>query len=155
LDRAATDLVAFVRQIVGEYQLSTERHDLRVAADASALIGEWDRARLARVFGNLLSNAVKYSPAGGTIDITMTHERERTGDWAVVRVRDRGIGIPASEVGQIFDRFHRAENVQGRITGSGLGLWSAKYIVDQHGGTIDANSKEGVGTTITVRLPLG
>jgi signal transduction histidine kinase len=65
------------------------------------------------------------------------------------------MGIPAADLPYIFDRFARAGNVVGHIQGTGIGLASARGIVEQHGGTITAESTEGVGSTFTVRLPVG
>ncbi|MGI8549907.1 MAG: ATP-binding protein [Dehalococcoidia bacterium] len=81
-------------------------------------------------------------------------EGEAADGPAVLSVQDQGVGIPAAELPSIFQRFHRASNVVGRIEGKGIGLAGAKPIVEQHGGTIVAESQEGAGTTITVRLPL-
>jgi signal transduction histidine kinase len=74
--------------------------------------------------------------------------------WAVIRVRDCGLGIPAADLPHVFERYHRASNVAGQIGGTGLGLTGARHIVEQHGGTISLESEEGRGTTVTVRLPL-
>ena len=68
-------------------------------------------------------------------------------------VRDEGLGIPAADLPQIFDRFHRGANVTGRTRGVGIGLAGCKLIVELHGGTIAVDSTEGSGTTMTVRLP--
>jgi signal transduction histidine kinase len=72
----------------------------------------------------------------------------------VLVVRDEGIGIPAADLAHIFDRFARASNVAGHVQGTGIGLASARGIVEQHGGIIAVESTEGVGSTFTVRLPL-
>src|SRR5439155_1547575 len=76
------------------------------------------------------------------------------GAWALLQVRDRGMGIPADELPRIFERFFRGRQVAGQIPGSGLGLAGVKQIVEQHGGPIDVQSAEGAGSTFTVRLPL-
>ncbi len=151
LERAPTDLVALARRAVAAHQAAAERHRLELHTDETQLVGDWDQARLQRVLGNLLSNAIKYSPAGGKIEITV----RRVGGEAVLAVRDEGIGIPATDLPKIFERFERARNVVGRIGGSGIGLAVAKQIVEQHGGSITVASKEGAGSTFTVRLPLG
>jgi signal transduction histidine kinase len=109
--------------------------------------------RLERVLENLLSNAIKYSPEGGSITVAIADE-EIGGPWAVLTVRDQGLGIPAADLPRVFERFQRARNVEGRIGGTGIGLASARQIVEQHGGTIAAESAEGTGSTFTVRLPL-
>ena len=154
LQLAITDLVGVVRQALQDHEQTTHGHVLRLQVGDARLVGEYDAARLRRVLDNLLSNAIKYSPAGGEINVSL--EREQDGDraWAVVRVRDQGIGIPERDQPHIFERFHRAGNVAGRIAGTGLGLAGSCRIVQQHGGTISVDSREQQGSTFTVRLPL-
>jgi signal transduction histidine kinase len=72
---------------------------------------------------------------------------------AKVVVQDQGIGIPAAEIGRVFDRFYRGSQVVGRMPGTGLGLSGVKLIVEAHGGQVQAQSVEGEGSTFTVRLP--
>jgi signal transduction histidine kinase len=72
----------------------------------------------------------------------------------VLTVLDQGIGIPAADLPRVFERFERARNAVGRIGGSGIGLAASKQIVEEHGGTIAVESREGQGSTFTVRLPL-
>jgi signal transduction histidine kinase len=149
LHRRPTDLVQLAREVVDEQQERTTRHRIVVRADQPELVGAWDRVRLERVLANLVSNAVKYSPEGGEVVVGVTHH----GDWAVLTVRDQGIGIPPEDVPRVFERFHRAANV-GHIEGTGLGLAGARQIVEQHGGTVAVESELGEGTELTVRLPL-
>ncbi len=118
------------------------------------LIGLWDASRLERVIGNLLANALKYSAQDSTITMAVEQEQAEGGTWAIVKVRDQGIGIPAKDLPCIFEQFYRASNVDGQIRGIGLGLASARQIVEQHGGTITVVSEEAIGSTFTVRLPL-
>jgi signal transduction histidine kinase len=103
---------------------------------------------------NLLSNAIKYSPAGGPVLVTVAREQIDGGAYAVLAVQDHGVGIPAADLSHIFERFHRASNVQGRISGTGIGLASARQIVEQHGGDLTVRSTEGQGSVFTVLLPL-
>jgi len=161
LEPRPTDLAALVRRLVGELHVP-ETHRVEVEAP-DALRVEIDPDRIERVVGNLLSNALTYSPAGGTIRVRVAsapHADGRTdaadaGDaHAVVSVRDAGVGIPADELPRIFERFHRGRNVVGRIAGTGVGLASARQIATAHGGTLDVESAEGVGSTFTLRLPL-
>jgi signal transduction histidine kinase len=153
-DRRPTDLVALARRVAAEYQQLTERHQIRVRATATAVVGNWDAARLERVVVNLLSNAIKYSPDGGVIDLTVAWDRTASPPWAVLRVRDRGIGIPCTDLPRIFEGFHRAHNAVERASGTGVGLMAVRQIVEQHGGTVAARSREGRGSKFTVRLPL-
>jgi signal transduction histidine kinase len=96
----------------------------------------------------LLSNAIKYSPDGGTVRFDL----ECREGAATLRIQDSGIGIPAEDLSQLFESFHRAKNV-GTIPGTGLGLAIVKKCVDLHGGQITVESEAGVGTTFTVTLP--
>lgn len=175
LDRRPIDLVALVQECVADYARAASRDRIHVEVPGPALIGTWDRARLERVVSNLLSNAVKYSPADSPIKVTLAREPitpedagrqrpsgenseaatvRRTGaEWAVLTVRDEGVGIPAADLPHIFERFHRGANVAGAVGGIGIGLAASKQIVEQHGGTITLQSIEGAGTTVVIRLP--
>ncbi|MBV9280428.1 MAG: PAS domain S-box protein, partial [Chloroflexi bacterium] len=159
LVRRPVDLVRLVESLVREHQPMGDRHRLVVEAQEPELVGMWDPGRLERVLANLLSNAVKYSPAGREIVLGIGHEEapggQPAGRWAVVTVKDEGIGIPAADLPHVFEPFHRAENVVGKIAGTGVGLAATRLIVEQHGGTIGVESREGAGTTFTLRLPLG
>ncbi len=157
LERSPTDLVGLARQQVAAHQATSEQHRLRLETTEPELLGAWDAVRLARVIGNLLANAIKYSPDGGEVAVLVGREPARLGSgpgWAVLRVRDQGIGIPAADLTHIFERFHRAANAVGRVSGTGIGLSSARQIAEQHGGTVLAEGREGHGTTVTVRLPV-
>lgn len=154
LDLRPTELVGLVRRVAAEYQQLTERHRIRVRATAAALVGNWDAARLERVVVNLLSNAIKYSHESGEIDLLVTWFATNSHPWAVLRVRDRGIGIPPADLPRIFEGFHRAPNAVGRASGTGVGLLAVRQIVEQHGGTVSVRSREGGGSKFTVRLPL-
>jgi signal transduction histidine kinase len=151
--REATDLVALAQQAVARIQETTERHTIRVQTSLSSLVAPVDPLRIGRVLDNLLSNAVKYSPNGGTITATLDAEYDGTASWAVVQVHDQGVGIPEADLPHIFDHFRRAANVMGTTHGTGLGLVSARQIVEQHGGQIAVASAVGAGSTFTVRLP--
>jgi signal transduction histidine kinase len=136
-----------------EHQQTTDRHLLRMETNVPDLIGVWDRVRLGRVLDNLVGNAVKYSPRGGAIEVRVDLE-EHAERWAVLRVSDKGEGIPAGDLPHIFERFRRGRNVEGRIPGTGIGLSGVRTILEQHGGSIGVESAVGHGTTVTVRLPL-
>jgi signal transduction histidine kinase len=150
LRRDQVDLLELVRKSVAEHQQTTDRHLLHVSSDVDSLVGTWDGIRLARVLDNLLDNAIKYSPRGGTIQV----ELSKSDGQAVLSVADRGEGIPSADLPHIFERFRRGRNVEGRIPGTGIGLYGVQSIVEQHQGTIDVESEVGFGTTFTIRLPL-
>jgi two-component system phosphate regulon sensor histidine kinase PhoR len=124
---------------------------LTVTCPDGSLAVNGDVGQLDRVVMNLLSNAAKFTSPGGRIGVTAT----RDGDTAVVSVRDTGIGIPDKDKEAVFGRFFRASNaVRRSISGTGLGLTIVRTIVAEHGGEVALHSTEGVGTTVTVRLPL-
>ncbi|HEY8492209.1 MAG TPA: ATP-binding protein [Dehalococcoidia bacterium] len=154
LRRGPVDLVALARRAVQEQQRTAARHAVRLEAAVPELVGSWDADRLERVLLNLLSNAVKYSPDGGEVLVTVAAEGGPERAHAILRVEDRGLGIPPADLPHIFDRFYRGANVAARIPGTGVGLAVARHIVEQHGGTIAAESREGAGSRFTVRLPL-
>ena len=154
LRREPTDLVTLIQRLSAEQQQVAQHHTIRVESCVPTLVGEWDIARLERVVSNLLSNAVKYSPDGGNITVTVRQEEDDGTACAVLQVNDPGLGIPEDDLPHIFERFHRGANVAGRIAGTGIGLAGAKQIVEQHGGSISVESREGEGAAFTVRLPL-
>ena len=109
-----------------------------------------DPQRIGQVVANLLGNAIKFTPAGGTVEVLLEPHR----DGARLEVRDTGVGIDASEIPHIFERFYRGSRAsEARGSGSGLGLAIVKSIVDMHGGRIAVESRVGAGTTFTVTLP--
>ncbi len=116
-----------------------------------------DEVQLQQVFTNLVSNAIKFTPAGGQISVASWAQADEDGTrWATVSVADTGMGISSDEIAHIFTRFYRASNaMSGAVPGTGLGLAITQDIVERHGGRIDVTSELGVGTTVTVHLPLG
>ena len=142
LNRQAADLAALCREIIDEVQAAYPAARIEVRVDGE-LRGSWDRARIEQALSNLVVNAIQH----GVGDVVMTLSGH-AGD-VVVTVRNGGPAIPAEQLPNLFDAFHRG----GRsATGLGLGLFIVREIVRAHGGTIGvASSPEG--TTFTVRLP--
>lgn len=109
-----------------------------------------DVDRLKQLLLNLVTNAIKYTPAGGTVTISVTHE----GGYAFVKVSDTGIGIPKEDLPHIFDRFYRVDKARARqMGGAGLGLSIAQWLAEAHKGRIWAESEPGKGSTFTVQIP--
>jgi two-component system, OmpR family, sensor kinase len=108
-----------------------------------------DPKLLFQVFSNLLSNAIKYSASGSPVEISAGLEAGKV----LVTVKDNGIGIPASDIGQLFERYYRGSNVSG-IVGTGVGLYLVKMVLEVHGGEIAVESSEGKGSKFSVRLPV-
>ena len=152
LRKEPLDLVALVRDVICRH---TEQLDVGHLLEAElpnhAIFMDADAGRLEQVFDNLLINAVKYSPAGGTVEVTLEAEPGSV----TLLVRDPGIGLPPHAAEPIFEPFGRAENATARhIPGMGLGLYICRQIVQSHGGRIWAQSAgEGLGTTFYVCLP--
>ncbi len=110
-----------------------------------------DRRQLTSAIYNLLENAVKFSYEGSKVRLAGGQE----GDDAVVRVSDSGIGIPARDLERIFERFYRVDPGRGRSTGgTGLGLAIVRHVAANHHGSVQVESREGEGSTFTLRLPL-
>jgi signal transduction histidine kinase len=152
LQREAVDLVALARNIVSAHPQATDHHIYFENPEAS-LIVHGDPTRLARVLHNLLDNALKYSSSDQPVTVSVRHDDSDGQRWAIVSVRDRGMGIPAADLSHVFDLYHRAENAAS-IGGEGLGLASVRQLVDLHGGRVEVQSELGVGSLFTVRLPL-
>ncbi|MDI7275998.1 MAG: HAMP domain-containing sensor histidine kinase, partial [Anaerolineae bacterium] len=111
-----------------------------------------DREMVSIIFKNLLANAIKFSHEGGEVTATVVPLKEHL----LFQVSDHGIGIPEDAMPHLFQKFFRVQSASGsRVEGTGLGLVLAKQAVEAHGGTIEVQSKLGVGTTFTVRLPWG
>ena len=149
LRRRPLDLVALVREVAAGVQAGAPGHDIRLEAPPT-LVGSWDAARLERVIHNLIGNAVKYSVAGGAVEVVVRSDA----GWAVVEVRDQGMGIDAEDLPLIFQMFRRGRNA-ATVPGTGIGLASVKHVVEQHGGSVSVESAPGRGSTFTVRLPCG
>ena len=151
LEPAHVDLVALAAGEVESARAAADVKDVELRfASPDEFLSLWaDPMRLGQLVGNLLSNAVKFTPKGGTVTLTV----DRRGDTAVVEIADTGVGIPADEVDQLFQRFFRASTAATE-QGTGLGLSIVKSIAEAHGGTISVRSEEGVGTTFVVELPI-
>lgn len=143
------DLHDFCEMIVDEIQLICEAtHTVVFSASGESDKVLLDDDLLRHVLTNLLSNAVKYSPEGGIISFELLYEHQDI----TIRIKDEGIGIPKGDQEDLFESFRRANNV-GNISGTGLGLVIAKQAVEAHGGTIDFESEENVGTTFIISIP--
>ena len=108
-----------------------------------------DTASLGEVFGNLIDNAIKYSNEGGAINVSAASK----GDFVEWIVEDHGIGMPASVVSNLFQKFYRSHRSRETVAGTGIGLYISKAIVESHGGSISVRSEDGHGSTFIVSLP--
>ena len=143
LDQLVADVIEQLNPLAAQSKVT-----LRADLSPAPCLG--DSRQLTQVITNLVSNAIHYNRQGGKVRI----EAKTDGDVVVLRISDTGVGIAAEDLPHIFERFYRADKSRARAEGrTGLGLAIAKAIVEEHGGTIEANSEEGEGSTFTVRLP--
>lgn len=145
------DLKQFCLELIEQLQLNADRRQIQIVFNICGQIphSAWDESLLRHILGNLLANAVKYSPDKSRVEFDLIPQEQT----AIFQVRDYGIGIPEADRQNLFEPFHRASNV-GRIPGTGLGLAIVKSCVEAHRGQIELDSQVGVGTTVTVTLPL-
>ncbi len=145
-------LDAFLYKVWETFRPKADEKNIKIAVetDEHLPILKLDQEQMERVFTNLLDNAVKYSPT----DTTITIKAWKEGRWAIIEVRDQGIGIPPEDLPHIFDYFYRSMLSSGYAQGTGLGLASARAIVEAHGGRIWAKSWPGKGSSFFIRLPI-
>jgi two-component system phosphate regulon sensor histidine kinase PhoR len=153
-------------ETIGRLRLFAERQGVQLVNDVPADLPaiRADPERVGQVLMNLIHNAVKFSRPGGTVTVSAAEGRpEGEPDDAngsamgavVVRVRDEGVGIPAAEIGRVFERFYKVDRARVRGKGgTGLGLAIARHIVEGHGGRIWVESEEGAGSTFSFTLPV-
>jgi two-component system, OmpR family, sensor kinase len=144
----------FIEQLFEETKVLAESKKIKVKLEHSQPIRiNGDAVRLKQLFLNLIDNALKYTPPRGHVTLTLA---KKEGD-ALLAVKDNGIGIPRKDQTKIFERFYRVDRSEENIEdagGSGLGLSIAKWITEAHHGIIEVKSREGKGSTFTVRLPI-
>ena len=146
-ERQEVDLAAVIHALARQNAALWKRVHLHAEEPVLASV---DVLRFEQVVTNLVENALKYSPNQAPVNVTLWRE---PGD-ARLSVRDEGIGIPSEDQALVFERFHRARNVDDRrFAGMGLGLYIARGIVEQHGGKIWVESAPGLGSTFQVAVP--
>lgn len=153
-DRRPTDLAAVVGSVVARLKPGAVRKGVQLRLECASALPPVpaDADGIVQVVTNLLTNAIDFTPSGGSVTVSVGAER----DSARVDVVDTGSGIPSADVPRIFDRFYRVDTSRSREHGgSGLGLSIAKELVEQHGGTIGADSAAGQGSRFWFTLPLG
>ena len=144
------DLATIAAECVHSAEPHAAAQEVRLELDAEPARFSGDPARLAQLVDNLVSNAIKFTGAGGSVAV-----RTRTTERGVrLEVADSGMGIPAEEQANLFERFFRSSNARrAAIQGTGLGLVIVQAISEAHGGEVSLESAEGVGTTFRVDLP--
>jgi heavy metal sensor kinase len=149
LDTQEMDIGAVVRDACELFRAPAEDKDLRLVCDAPGNFSiSGDNRLIQRMIANLLDNAIKYTPAGGSIEMTVN----TVNDAATITVKDTGIGISEKDIPRIFERFYRCDPSRSEA-GIGLGLSFARAIARAHGGDITVTSIPDQGSTFTVTLP--
>jgi len=144
------DATAVTRQVIAELHDNAERAGITLAAEGRPAPLRTDLVRLAQMLSNLVDNGIRYNRRGGHVTV-----RTSTFEGGVrIEVQDDGIGIPATEIGLVFQRFYRVRRQAESEGGSGLGLAIVKHLVRALGGSVQLASREGEGTEVTLVLPI-
>jgi len=134
-------------QVIEDVRSQSPRHTFAIEGPDVELMGDPDM--LARALVNLVENAVKYSPEGGRVIIRLRPEA----DALRIEVEDTGPGIESKYLAHLFEPFYRGPTT-GKVSGTGLGLYVVKRIVEAHGGRVEVQSEPGHGSIFTLVLPL-
>jgi signal transduction histidine kinase len=148
LDRQIVELTDVVGEAVDSLRLQFDGADLDLVVRSSPVAVAGDPARLRQVVTNLLTNALKFTPPRGTVTV----EVRPAGSSARLEVSDTGMGLAVDEIDHVFERFWRGSRA-GRTGGSGIGLAVVAELVRAHGGSVEASSAPGQGTSFVVTLP--
>ncbi|PIQ73217.1 hypothetical protein COV58_03670 [Candidatus Roizmanbacteria bacterium CG11_big_fil_rev_8_21_14_0_20_36_8] len=146
------DISSSLNSAINRTKVLASEKECKIIKKISMAIVKGNDHDMIKLFVILIDNAIKYSSNNSSINITL----KKMGKFAEIRVIDTGLGINKKDLSRIFDRFYRADNARSAVNsiGFGLGLSIAKEIVERHHGSLTANSKLGVGTTLIVRIPL-
>lgn len=150
LMKVSKDVNLIIENVFKDLQFSAGQKQVHIKKELSPLYPiEIDFTLMTRVISNLVENAIKYSGVGSTV-LVKTWDDEK---WVYVEITDNGVGIPAEELSNIFEKFYRIKNdANHSIKGTGLGLYLVKYFVELHGGTISVESIAGIETKFLVKL---
>ncbi len=151
----ASDLNALVLESIAELELLLKGKDLQLefTPAAESLIAEVDCSRYSQVVRNLLGNSIKFTPAGGHIHLELSKSRLAEREAITLTVADNGVGIPATELESVFDKFVQSSKTKTSAGGTGLGLAICKEIIESHHGSIMANNNATGGALFTVTVP--
>lgn len=152
-DKSCHDVVALIQNAILKMEVTAKGKGMAMVfeSDSIRLEGYFDHDRIEQVVLNVLSNAIKYGNRETAVNVHL----EKASDEAVIRIKDRGIGIPEKDLERIFERFYRVDKARSRsMGGTGLGLSISKNIIEAHGGSIVINSRTGEGTEVVIAFPL-
>lgn len=171
LKTSKSNIVPFIKGLTMSFESMAERKDieLKVKSSSNEIELYFDKEKMTMIITNLLSNAFKFTPEGGKITVTLGHaelvsassprkipNQVRNDNMVVISVKDTGVGIPEEELPKLFDRFYQVDSSQTREhEGTGIGLALTKELVELHNGAITVDSKLGVWTEFTIKMPVG
>lgn len=154
LDNAPTDVDPIIRDIISELRIQADKKTLKLRYKKDSKLPQIniDTDRLKQVLINLIGNAIKYTEKGS---VEIIAEEKIKGKMLEIKVKDTGMGISAKDREKLFEKFYRVRNLKTQnITGTGLGLWITKQIVELMNGKISVDSIENVGTQVTLQFPI-
>lgn len=147
------DLIKIARDAVKKMEITAQNKNQKLTfnTDYEFISINADKDRIEQVIMNIISNSIKYTSNEGKIQVDVYKDK----NYVITSIKDNGIGIPKKALGRLFERFYRVDKARSReMGGTGLGLSIAKQIVVAHNGEIQVESKEGVGTTVFIKLPI-
>ena len=150
LNMVNKDINNTIEMVVNNLRFEASNTNVRVEKELGPLYPiQFDPNLMNRVLSNLIENAIKYSGEGSAVKVT-TWDDEK---WVYIEIADNGVGIPAGDIENIFEKFYRVKNdASHSIKGTGLGLYLVKYFVELHGGEISVSSELGQGTKFQIKL---
>ena len=150
LTKVSKDVNKLIEDVVEGLEYEARQKSVTLEMELGPLYPiEMDLTLIKRVLSNLTENAIKYSGENSIVTIRTTDDE----DWVYIEIADNGVGIPEEDLQNIFEKFYRVKNdASHKIKGSGLGLYLVKYFVELHGGSIEATSVIGEGTTFHIKL---
>jgi two-component system sensor histidine kinase SenX3 len=151
-EREDVSVTAVLREAAARHRLTAESFGVTLELhDVNGVQVKGNRLQLVSAVSNLIDNAVKYSNRGGIVRVTA----DSSDGSLEISVADQGVGIPARDIDRIFERFYRVDRARSRETGgTGLGLAIVRHIATNHGGVVAVRSREGEGSTFTLRIPI-
>ncbi len=152
LNTSLMNINELIELILKRLRLIAKKNDIEVILESfRPVMAEVDEVKFSLAISNLIENAVKYNAPGGWVHVSLNADHK----YFYVKISDSGVGIPQDAIDKIFNRFYRVDKARSRDTGgTGLGLAITKNVINLHQGAIRVFSKEGEGTTFTVRIPL-
>lgn len=153
LDKEDVDLETIIQEVIRQFNRRIKSNNIKVETETHSVLFRGNPHSLRQLVTIILDNAIKYTKPKGKIKLTMVKKSKHI----VIIIKDNGVGISPVDLPRIFERFYRSQKTsvnKNKTTGYGLGLPLAKDIIELHRGTVDVQSKEHSGTTVTITLPL-